>query len=465
LTILASDSGAPAITTFTATVAITVGDVEDNPVVFHNEPFIAIVPEDTAVSTAVLSVTATDADGTAPYNTITYVLIGGNTDDQFAIDVSTGVISVNKALDYEAIASYSLTVRAIDSGATSVTTYVTSVSILLSDVNDNAPNFDPSSYEVAISENSGVGVALLTVKATDSDKSPSMNTVSYSIIDGNDGKFVIGQSSGTLALIASADYESASTYHLTVQAIDNGTPAMSSTTVVTVTVSDVEDNAPVFPGDPYIVYVAETAAPGTVVITVAATDADGTPANNVVTYEFIKGAHTNFAVDPVTGVVTTVHDLYVDAADYDDDSEYKGNPQHYSISVGGIDSGNPGVYSTIAQLIITVDVNSAPYFDTGYKFLTLPKNQATVGKSVYIPVAVDENVIAPNNELTFTMTGDTEGWFAINPSTGEITVVGTVKKYVQTTPVNPNLNKYTLVLTVTDGLGLSGEMTLVIQIT
>ncbi|MCE2463434.1 MAG: cadherin repeat domain-containing protein [Dehalococcoidia bacterium] len=100
---------------------------------------------------------------------------------------------------------------------------------------NTAPAFDPGSYSFSVAENAAVEAAVGTVAATDPDEG---DTVTYSITAGNDtGKFAIGSSSGQVTVASTLNYESVSSYTLTVEASDgNGGKDGASVTIKVVDV-------------------------------------------------------------------------------------------------------------------------------------------------------------------------------------------------------------------------------------
>lgn len=92
--------------------------------------------------------------------------------------------------------------------------------------------------------------------------------------------FAVDTSSGVITATGTIDYEAVPVMYLVVQAVDGGTPSLSSSALVRITVIDLNDNTPVPVPDNYAVTVLEDVAVGTTVATVAATDADSSASNN-----------------------------------------------------------------------------------------------------------------------------------------------------------------------------------------
>lgn len=153
LTVIAKDRGSPAQTA-SAKVNITIVNVDDNVPVFETSSAPTKVREDVAIGTRVVRLNATDADG----NDLTFHIIGGNVGGAFAIQNSTGLVTVATKLDRENVAKYHLAVRATDTSGKSVNNNAT---IEVMDVNDNAPKFTSPSYSKDIMENLASGMKFL----------------------------------------------------------------------------------------------------------------------------------------------------------------------------------------------------------------------------------------------------------------------------------------------------------------
>jgi len=455
LTVAAIDSGAPTVLSFTSVVNITVQDVNDNYPVFQNTPYTASLSESVIIGTPVKTVTAIDADGTAAFNTVSYSIVGGNSQNKFSINSATGAITTQATLDFDTTTSYTLTVRATDSGAPSVTTYQTIVSVSLTDVNDNAPTFTQTSYSVSVSESATTSSAVLTIVATDGDKTSANNVVTYTITGGSgSGNFTIGKNTGVLSTKGKLDYEKSDSLTLTVEARDNGTPSLSSSKVVNVAITDVNDNTPQFDAPVYIAYVPITAALNTPVLTMAAADLDGTSANNQVTFTIDDGAYGHFAVSSTdrssslqTAYVYVTGDLTEDPV-LDDDG-----PIVYWLTINAQDNGSPSRSNT-TLMIIHVEENTAPFFQEGADFSTTISSSSSVGDFVTAAAASDDNQSIPFGVVTYSFGSSTGSVpFAINAATGDITVSGSLTE-----------SSYSLEVVATDGGSLSATITFVITV-
>lgn len=137
-------------------------------------------------------------------------------------------------MDYEVVARYTLSVRAQDSktGASSITT----VDVLVKDINDNPPVLKSSSYYVKVEENSPPGTQLLRVLSTDKDSGE--NARHFFEIERDTcvtpGSFAIDQINGTVTVTRALDYETQKRCNIEVRVTDGGVPALHAMTSITV---------------------------------------------------------------------------------------------------------------------------------------------------------------------------------------------------------------------------------------
>ncbi|XP_044516180.1 cadherin-23 [Gracilinanus agilis] len=311
LTVVADDGGPKIDSTV---VYITVLDENDNSPQFDPTSDSAVsVPEDFTVGRRVAVVTARDAD-IGSNGQISFYLASGNIGGAFEIltsNDSIGEVFVARPLDREELDHYVLKIVAIDGGSPPrKKDHILRITIL--DVNDNPPVIEsPYGYNVSVNENVGGGTSVVQVIATDRDI--GINSVlSYYITEGNeDMTFRMDRVTGEISTRPSPpDRERQSFYHLVVTVEDEGTPTLSATTHVYVTIVDENDNAPVFQQPKYEILLDE--GPDTVnisLITIQALDVDEGP-NGTIAYAIIAGNIINtFHIDNVTGVISTLKEL------------------------------------------------------------------------------------------------------------------------------------------------------------
>ena len=221
----------------TQVMSININDVDefDVTVPVDNDPSANQVDENAAIGTVVgITAVATDSDATG--NAITYSL---DDDDgaRFAIDLSTGVVTVAGAIDREADgASRSITVRATSAdGSFSTQTFL----IAIGDVDefDVTTPVDTDATANFINENAALGsVVGLTAFADDADATDS---VVYSLDDSAGGRFAVDNATGLVTVSGSLDFETAASHDITVRATSSD--GSIATQVVTINVGDVNE--------------------------------------------------------------------------------------------------------------------------------------------------------------------------------------------------------------------------------
>lgn len=233
-------------------------------------------------------------------NTFLYVLPQGASDGKFAIHPSTGSISVNGNLDRELQNEYNLTVYAHDSQVMSLydTTHVT---IKILDANDNPPLL--SCVNLQVPENQELGV-IHTFAGVDPDAGRN-GEVTFSISHGNpENTFTVDLHSGQLKS-RPLDRERKAVYKLLITAQDQGLPVQKTSCNVTITVTDENDNSPVFFENQYSASIPEDAPLGSTVLTTEATDPD-VGINAVILYSLSNTSEAHFGIDNKTGAIIVV---------------------------------------------------------------------------------------------------------------------------------------------------------------
>ena len=241
----------------TIPVTINVTDVNEKPS-FANSTATFSVEENTPSSTNIgTALTATDPD---TGDTLTYTL-GGTDASSFGIDSASGQLQTSAALDYEAVptkTSYSMTVTATDPDGLSATI---SVTITVTDVDETVPNtapaFSATSAARSIAENSDSGTNIGDpVTATDADE----DDLTYTLGGTDAGSFTIDEDTGQLQVSAALDFETTTSYSVTVSASDGR--GGNASIPVNITVTNVNE-APSFAIDTATLSVPETTASGT----------------------------------------------------------------------------------------------------------------------------------------------------------------------------------------------------------
>ncbi|XP_061596681.1 protocadherin-16-like [Cololabis saira] len=399
LTVLAEDGGSPQLSSSTL-LRVTVIDVNDEAPAFTQDQFQARVVENRGPGTTVIRVEATDRDQ-GSNGQVTY---GGVTEDGFIINPLTGVITTTKELDAETQDRYTLTVYARDGGLPPNFSKAV-VRVEVTDENDNAPAFAKLWYQLEVPENQDP-VELSLLRASDPDSGPG-GELEYRINGGDpDQDFRLHPTTGTLATSRGLDREKTASYDLEVVASDRGSPALSATVTVQVTVLDVNDNSPAFRKSSYAVDVSEDAAEGSLVVEVSASDADD-GVNGKVLYFLSPEVRGSFSVDGDSGRITTAAPL---------DRE---KTPSYSFQVFAVDLSPAAPRNSSAQVTVSVlDVNdNAPFFLTDPLVVEVSARRSS--QRILATMKAEDKDFGANGSLFYRFAAPAPG-FGINSLTGEI---------------------------------------------
>ncbi|XP_041641522.1 protocadherin-23 [Cheilinus undulatus] len=359
LSVWASDS----LHQTTGELQVQVLDINDNAPVFTEVSYQVELSELVSADTLVLSVSATDRD--SGFNgKITYRLLSSPLQG-FYIQPDNGSIFTNKPL--RAISNNNLIqllVEAKDEGDPALSA-VTSIDVQITDVNDHAPLFHQDIYTITVPEDTPTDTTLLTLSAEDQDWSPENTHLDYTIIRGNEEKrfcleVKMAQSEnlmrnvGRVVLCNPLDREVTESYALTVSVSDRGTPPLNSSAVVMVSVTDCNDNAPVFASTEYHTQVSENSHVGTRLVQVSAQDPD-LGINGPLQYEIVSGnGKGHLRLDAQSGLLVVNHSL-----DYEEDSKYT---LTIRASDGGESSEDRKVAFTVVFITVLDENDNSPYF-------------------------------------------------------------------------------------------------------
>jgi len=394
-------------------------------------------------STAVTTVTATDAD--LPAETLTYSITGGADAAKFAINSSTGALTFAVAPDFETPTDvgtdniYDVTVQVSDGTLTDTQ----AISVTVTSLNDNTPtitsNGGGASAAVNMAENS---TAVTTVTATDADL-PG-DTLAYSITGGADAaKFAINSSTGALTFALSPDFETPTdvgtdnVYDVTVQVSDG---SLIDTQAISVTVTPVNDNTPVITsnggGASAALNVAENS---TAVTTVTATDAD--LRGDTLTYSISGGADAaKFAINSSTGVLR-----FALAPDFETPTDV-GTDNVYDVTVQ-VSDGTLTDTQAIAVTVTPLNDNT-PTITSGGGGASAARNRAENNTAITTVTATDADL--RGDTLTYSISGGADAAkFAINSSTGVLRFA-VAPDFETPTDVGTD-NVYDVIVEVSDG--------------
>uniref|UniRef100_A0A8D0CWR8 FAT atypical cadherin 4 n=1 Tax=Sander lucioperca TaxID=283035 RepID=A0A8D0CWR8_SANLU len=285
------------------TVIVNIVDSNDNPPEFDSPSYFTPVTKSVKVGTRLIRVVAHDKKDFGLNSEVEYLITGGNSSSKFKLDKTSGWITVASSLTSEMNKFFLIDITANDRGNPPLSTR-TSVRIAVTEENHHTPEFSQSQISATVPESLVVGTAIRTLSARDKDK--EMNgLIAYNITSGNEkGLFSLNSKTGVLSLAHPLDFEEMQQHELRVSATDGGWIAKTSYVSVTVHVTDVNDNPPVFDPDEYFPIVQENVPSGTTVIKMNATDRDS-GANAVMAYVIQSSDSDLFVIDPNTGTITT----------------------------------------------------------------------------------------------------------------------------------------------------------------
>ncbi|XP_053372256.1 protocadherin beta-16-like isoform X3 [Clarias gariepinus] len=412
----ATDGGTPQ-RSGTAVIHINVLDANDNTPVFSQSVYKVTLAENAPLGAEVVTVSATDADegvnGEVSYE---FSRISDEAGKLFSIDKITGRITVTGNVDYEEETSYEMRVQAIDGPGLASTAKII---IDITDVNDNAPRIMVKSLRDQIPENSVIGTEVAIINVQDNDSEINRQIRCY--IQHNVPFKLNPSIKNYFSLVTTdmLDRETEADYNITITATDGGSPPLSSSLTIYLSVADVNDNPPVFQQQSYTAYVMENNNPGTSISSVTAKDSDwrqnGTVLYSLVPSEINAVPVTSFvSINSDTGVIHAVRSF-----DYE-------KFRNFTVQVVARDNGSPPLSSSVTVSVFISDENdNSPQIlypaPEGKSLMTemVPK-AALSGSLVSKVIAVDADS-GQNAWLSYQIVKSTDpGLFTIGLHSGEI---------------------------------------------
>ncbi|XP_015586979.1 fat-like cadherin-related tumor suppressor homolog isoform X2 [Cephus cinctus] len=373
---------------------ILVSDLNDNAPKFTMQSYSTTLPEDVEVGTLVTKVHATDND-IGINRKVKYEFID-SADGHFLIAPDSGIVTLAKPLDRETKAMYNVTIQALDQGTPQLFS-VASLIVNVQDINDNPPEFASKFYFASVPEIDAVGTEVARVLATSKDTGVNAD-VYYSIVGGNEHKkFQIDTQTGAITISEQLDYERARDYFLTIQAIDGGIPPLSNHATVNITVTDSNDNAPIFSEVSYRTSIREDAKVGEKVTQVFANDLDSAENGNVSYYIERGDRQKQFLIDEKTGVITVLASL---------DRETISN---YVLEVHARDSGIPMLSNFVMVNIEVLDANDNPPLFSQPNYTAVVQEDKPLGHVVLQFIVTDADTVPNADPYTFDFRSGNEG--------------------------------------------------------
>ncbi|XP_061090554.1 protocadherin alpha-3-like [Conger conger] len=420
LLLTAVDGGKPP-RSGTLQIIVNVMDTNDNTPFFKQPLYKVRIFENTPRGALVVTLNATDLDE-GINGKIRYDFLNQENEDNgvhmFSINPVNGEITVKGDIDYEENNAYEIHVQAKDEGANPLASHC-KLLVEVVDVNDNAPEISVTSLVSAVREDAGKDTALALITVVDKDTGQNGNAHCF-ISEGLPFKLQSSYNNYyTLVVNGPLDREVRSQYNVTISATDEGTPPLSSTSVITVHVSDVNDNAPRFP-DPVInVYLKENSQVASAIYTVSALDPDLNE-NAKVTYSLLKSYGRDVSPPSAINVNSVSGEIYsLQSFNYEE-------VKTFQFQVQATDSGVPSLSSNVTVNVFILDENDnspvvlPPYSDQGSVNTENIPYSAEAGYFVAKIRAVDADS-GYNALLSYHITEPKgSSLFRIGSSTGEI---------------------------------------------
>jgi len=415
-------------------LTVYVTDVNDNSPQFTSPAGYQFSVKEGSAGSILGAVEATDKDA-GENGEITYSFMPTPSSPSFRINSSTGVITTAEGLDYETLRSHMLIVQAEDHGISQPRRAAVKVSISVTDVNDNAPQFfgtQPELYTVKhnllcgsvtstdlvvlqvedlLPANSKIG----RMNSFDKDGDAVNAAINYYMQGNGSEVFSISNQTGVILANRQLKREEKAAYNLTVIAENSlASPKLSTAITLHVIVYDVSDHKPKFTRPRYEAEVLESAASGTSVIQINVTNSEQKTAKFVfkIVYEESSQHSRKFLMEPETGLITTQGEL---------DRETTAN---YTLKVQAkvLNTIHPQVFSSFVSVLINVtDVNDNPlrFLLPCYQFNA--SELSDVGDIIGQVTAEDKDSVDTQLKVYYSiLSGNEEGLFNISQDFGTI---------------------------------------------
>ncbi|XP_037398799.1 protocadherin alpha-7-like isoform X9 [Pygocentrus nattereri] len=333
-------------------ITVTVLDNNDNRPVFSQEIYTAQIKENVPIGTTVIKVMATDLDE-GLNGEVTYSLgskLNPRVYDLFVLDNVSGEILVKGEIDFENTDIYRLDVLASDKG-TPPMTIDCRVIVKILDVNDNAPEIEITSLSKLVPEDSKPGTVISLISVLDKDS--GVNGKVVCTVTPNvpfELKPSVQDNMYSLVTKTHLDREETSQYEVTITATDLGQPPLSVVKILTVQMSDVNDNSPQFSQNPLDLYLVENNTPGASIFSISASDKDKEE-NSAVLYSILRGGSlqndiTSFLnINSETGVIRALKSFDFETV------------KTFQFHVLATDSGTPPLSSNVTVNVFILDQN------------------------------------------------------------------------------------------------------------
>uniref|UniRef100_A0A669DYR7 Cadherin-20 n=1 Tax=Oreochromis niloticus TaxID=8128 RepID=A0A669DYR7_ORENI len=356
---------------------------------------------------------------------IKYILTGEGAGTTFTIDDSTGDIHAIQRLDREVKAQYILRAQARNRLTDRPLEPESEFIVKIQDINDNEPRFLDGPYQATVPEMSKIGTSVIQLTATDADDPTYGNSarVVYSILEGQPYFSVDAKTGVVRVSLADMDRETRENYTVVIQAKDMGGQlgGLAGTTTINITLSDINDNPPMFDQRLYQMSIPESAPVGSVVGRIWAKDRD-IGVNAEMKYSIIDGDGRDtfdISTDPTNlfGIITVKKPLNFE------------NKPSYTLKVEGANTHldpafrHRGPFKDVTIVHVSIeDVDEPPQFDLPAYYVELPED-AEIGTMVKTVSARDPD--AANNTVRYSIdrSSDPDKYFYIEITSGSLMTV------------------------------------------
>uniref|UniRef100_A0ABM5G9Z9 Protocadherin beta-16-like isoform X4 n=1 Tax=Pogona vitticeps TaxID=103695 RepID=A0ABM5G9Z9_9SAUR len=424
LILSAVDGGIPQ-RTGTTQLIIEILDNNDNVPQFGQSVYKVKLMENSPLDALVIKVEAVDSDlGSNAHITYSFSKVQESVQRAFKLNKHTGELTVGERIDYEENNNYEMTIRATDGGGLSA---YCKVIVEVVDENDNAPEVTITSITSPLPEDALPGTVVALFSITDQDSGDNGRTACTSETD---LPFVLKASENSYYQLETQwplDREKVSGYNITITATDRGSPQLTSRRIITIQLTDINDNPPEFERPFYEMQLWENNIPGLLIGSVHAVDLD-TEQNAKVIYSLLPGKIKDGPASSYISINSESGSLYaIRSMDYEDIKDFH-------VTIQAVDKGSPPLSSDVTVRIHIMDENdNAPFLLYPLQNSTSPSSDlvprgAEAGYLVTKVVAVDRDS-GQNSWLSYQLLKATEpGLFTVGAHNGEVKTLRAVNK-------------------------------------
>ena len=438
-----------------ASVLISVNDLNDNTPVFASSSYSVTVSE---TSTASVAIVTSDSDGTGVNNVVVVSIDpsynGGADSASFVYSSGSFDVNGNAGLDYDAgTRNFEIRLLAIDSGTPTLTGTAT-VNVQVVPANEFTPVWT-SGTTFTVSETAAVGTTIGTATATDSDSGDTGDgTLRYTLSPAS-SLFSIGYTTGIIKTKDLYNFETTTSYSLTVKVSDLGTPQSSTTELITITVTDENDEQMTCGStkESFFFQLAETTSTSGTIGTITCNGQDTTALfNDIGLSSTVISPSVSWLSASIASPIVTIS--FTGPIDYESLTDHL-----YTLTLNLHDNdGNAGTSSTLEVFvdIEITNVNEATPSLTNLPTTINIDETVSVTTSVFNATATDSDSGIFGDLAFYFSSGSDDGHFEINELSGEITVGAALDYETNTT--------YSLEVKVVDGGGLAASAVLTVNV-